>query len=305
MSDELKVIIENFIIGNIEEKKRMYTVKSSIENINNLKDMYVYNEFSFQHELGNYLRDKNYNVKFEYNVINLSTSIQTCKKEIDILILDRNGKAKYAIELKYLKKGSGVPKRMFHCVEDMRFMKDVVTNIPEIKSSYCVVITEDHNFYNGSCEESNEKLLYDKKDGYLEYKESMSKKLEIQKKLAENKKIQFSNHKNKTLKKQIEDLENEIKYLDNQRAWSEELTDKSKIINPPNIYEYFRGGKVKDKWETANYVYNNSKDSLSIISVEDFKDEVKKQLTWYPVPNNINNEVKYYILRFDKKNKNI
>ena len=31
MSDELKVIIENFIIGNIEEKKRMYT--GNIESI--------------------------------------------------------------------------------------------------------------------------------------------------------------------------------------------------------------------------------------------------------------------------------
>lgn len=240
-NDEIISIIDDFINGNINEKElRKYSVKESIKNKKDIKNNFIYNEVSFQHELGNYLRYNSYNVKFEYNVKKLNNKINTCKKEIDLLIMDNDGKAKYAIELKYLNKNTAVPKRLFKCVEDMRFMQDVVNEIDTIKNTYCVVITEDHKFYNGRCEKGNKKLILDKDNGYIHYMEK-------------NKKID-----------------------ENQYKWSKELTEKYE--DAPNIYEYFRNNN--EIWRKVKYMYSNSKDSLYIYKIDDFNDVVANQFKW-------------------------
>lgn len=283
--DEIIKIINNFIKGEIEEEEwNNYSVYKSIKNKHDIKKRYVYNEFSLQHELGNYFRHLGYIVKFEYNVLNFNQYIQTCKKEMDILLIDEKKKAKYAIELKYLTKDAAVPKRMFCCVEDMRFMQDVVNGIDEITKTYCVVVTENHRFYKGNCGEGNTELIIGK-NGYEDYMSSLKEKIGTNNNKKNDNKKKISKHKKEYIKKQIE-------------------MAKSLIENPkefPNIYEYFR--KPKETWKKkAKYIYNNSRDSLSIIDVSDFSKYVANQFEWEYV-NNEKYEEKYYVLKFTEKNR--
>ena len=169
-----KGIIKEFIEG----EKYKYSVYKSIKNKKDGKEFkqYVYNEFSFQHELGNYLRKKlneqegneDYIIKFEYNINDLCKDINgndekarklnSWKREIDIVILKfekEKIKEVYAMELKYLK-NKAFPYRMLQCVKDMRFMKDIFKiNNDIIKGTYCVVITENEGFYIGDNENVN------------------------------------------------------------------------------------------------------------------------------------------------------
>lgn len=115
-----------------------------------LKDDYVYNEFSLQHELGIYLRQNlpnNYRVLFERNVDDIfHKNGITVKKEMDIYIYNKsNVNEKYAIELKFPRNGA-YPKRMFHFIEDIVFMEDV-KNAGATKT-YVLTLVEDKNFYN-------------------------------------------------------------------------------------------------------------------------------------------------------------
>ena len=108
--DKIYKEIKNFIEGCYDYSKypKEFSVKESLENKKNDIKRYVYNEFSLQHELGNYLRyilnkeKKEWIIKFEYNIENLEKNkkIETCKKEIDILAINKNTNDKYAIELK-------------------------------------------------------------------------------------------------------------------------------------------------------------------------------------------------------------
>ena len=75
----------------------------------------VYNEFSLQHELGIFLRDRltDYKVQFERNTTFFGIS-GTVKHEIDIAIFNDN--ERYAIELKYPLNGQ-YPEQMFSFVQ--------------------------------------------------------------------------------------------------------------------------------------------------------------------------------------------
>ena len=89
-----------------------YTEKESIE---------IYNEFSFQHELGIFLRKEldSYKIQFERNVSYFSIDSKTIKKEIDISIFNNDKTEKYAIELKHPLNGQ-YPEQMYSFVKDIK-----------------------------------------------------------------------------------------------------------------------------------------------------------------------------------------
>lgn len=83
----------------------------------------VYNEFSLQHELGIYLRNKlpDYKVQFERNAKYFDIH-DTIKHEIDIVVF--NDREKYAIELKYPLNGQ-YPEQMYSFIKDIKFMEEL------------------------------------------------------------------------------------------------------------------------------------------------------------------------------------
>lgn len=97
---DLKGLVERFFL---------YT---EIENIQ------IYNEFSFQHELGIFLREelKGYRTQFERNVSYFSIDNRTIKKEIDISIFNEDKSERYALELKHPLNGQ-YPEQMYSFVK--------------------------------------------------------------------------------------------------------------------------------------------------------------------------------------------
>lgn len=132
---------------NLEIEKLIRIFLEEVEKNN------IYNEFSFQHELGFFLRnkinevDKNYKVEFERNIKFFDITEETPKKEIDIVIykepIDRN--KKYAIELKFHPQKCNVPQRMFDSIVDIKFME----------------VLKNNGFETYTCSISNENRLYE------------------------------------------------------------------------------------------------------------------------------------------------
>lgn len=115
----------------------------------------IYNEFSFQHELGIFLREqlnnKGYKIQFERNVKDFGYVPQDKneKKEIDIVILNKcKNDEKYAIELKFANAANGqYPEKMFSFIKDIYFMETVKAKCKGFIRNYCITIVEDENFY--------------------------------------------------------------------------------------------------------------------------------------------------------------
>ena len=105
----------------------------------------VYNEFSLQHELGIFLREKlpNYKVQFERNTRFFGIK-GTVKHEIDIVIY--NDKERYAIELKQPRNGQH-PEQMFCFCCDIKFMEQLKE--AGFDGTYCLTLVEDEKFYSG------------------------------------------------------------------------------------------------------------------------------------------------------------
>lgn len=146
----------------------------------------IYNEFSFQYELGIYLRklDKNkeYKIEFERNIKTVLPSKTfenlikkyekdviegKTKREIDIYIENKNTKEQYAIELKFPKNGA-YPDEMLKFLSDMKFMQ-ILKNVGFTKT-FCVTIV---GLNNEEIEEKdkkyNPKLFYEgkPKEGHI------------------------------------------------------------------------------------------------------------------------------------------
>ncbi|SUT89663.1 Uncharacterised protein [[Actinobacillus] rossii] len=125
--------------------------------IKHKEDIEIYNEFSFQHELGIFLRirkklnDKGYKIQFERNVKDFGyiPKDKNEKKEIDIVILNKyKNDEKYAIELKFANTTNGqYPEKMFSFIKDIHFMETVKAECKGFVRNYCITIVEDENFY--------------------------------------------------------------------------------------------------------------------------------------------------------------
>lgn len=143
----------------------------------------IYNEFSFQHELGIYLREKlnnlgfSYLVEFERNVSYFGIS-KTVKKEIDIVIYQKDSQGEItrkiaAIELKYHPKSCAVNKRMKAGITDIQFMEELKQN--GFEHTYVCCITGNESFFTNSNRITSNKLIYD----YYRNKEQINGKYTI------------------------------------------------------------------------------------------------------------------------------
>jgi hypothetical protein len=158
----------------------------------------VYNEFSFQHELGIYLREKlkkygDFKVQFEKNSLEILGDNKPYpheeiekrfgnkkirKKEIDIVIYDgesTNPKNLISsIELKYPRNGQ-VPESMYSFVKDIRFLEGLTKkgnqNEKFFDKGYFICIVDDHLFYE----------VKNKKDGIYKYFRNKDYGVKIQK----------------------------------------------------------------------------------------------------------------------------
>jgi len=113
----------------------------------------IYNEFSLQHEMGIFLRNKipeDYKVQFERNISYFGIKNGDgliVKREIDISIFNSNKSEKYAIELKYPTNGQ-FPEQMYSFVKDVRFMEQL-KNKEGFTNTFCVVLVLQSPFYRG------------------------------------------------------------------------------------------------------------------------------------------------------------
>ena len=122
----------------------------------------IYNEFSLQHELGIFLRNKfhsiheykDYKVQFERNISYFGMSNRSSpKSEIDISIFkDKTEDCLATIELKYLK-SQNVPNPLFDVLKDISFME--VTTKHKFQEGFILVIADHQKFYY----EKKQKLL--------------------------------------------------------------------------------------------------------------------------------------------------
>ena len=113
------------------------------------KEIDIYNEFSFQHELGVFFRNQitetNYKIEFERNISFFQIQKSDCiKKEIDIVIYNLDRSEKIAIELKYPQNGQ-YPEQMFSITKDVKFGEQLIKN--GFDRFYSITLTDDHIFY--------------------------------------------------------------------------------------------------------------------------------------------------------------
>ncbi len=108
----------------------------------------IYNEFSLQHELGMFLRQKlpGYKVQFERNISFFGIKAKCVKHEIDIVVYNATGDEKYAIELKYPRNGQ-YPEQMYAFIKDISFMEELKQN--GFTDTFVMTVVEDKNFYSG------------------------------------------------------------------------------------------------------------------------------------------------------------
>jgi hypothetical protein len=111
----------------------------------------VYNEFSLQHELGIWLRNRlpGYKVQFERPAGFFFSSLpKLCKKEIDISVFSKEQQDyRYAIELKYPRNGRH-PETMFDFCKDLSFIEDLRHH--GFSTAALLVFADDRLFYEGS-----------------------------------------------------------------------------------------------------------------------------------------------------------
>lgn len=120
-------------------------------------DILVYNEISLQLELGLYLRQKGYTVRFERNIGEyVKDTSDFVKKEIDIVAYKGKNELeaeKIAIELKFPRNGQ-YPEQMFSFIKDIKFMEQVknaklkdVCKEGKFTETYVLTLVDNKNFY--------------------------------------------------------------------------------------------------------------------------------------------------------------
>jgi len=133
-----------------------------IEEISESK-IEIYNEFSLQHELGLFIRNKYKNesnegfkckVQFErnikfFNIPQKKVGEKIIKKEIDISVFRDDGsqvdpEPEIAIELKYPRNGQ-YPEQMFKFCEDIKFCEQLKIN--GFKNTFVMIVVDDKLFY--------------------------------------------------------------------------------------------------------------------------------------------------------------
>jgi hypothetical protein len=137
-------------------------------------DILVYNEISLQLELGLYLRQNGYTVRFERNIGEyVDKTSNFVKKEIDIVAYKGENELeteKIAIELKFPRNGQ-YPEQMFSFIKDIKFMEQVknaklkdVCKEGKFAETYVLTLVDNKNFYLSN-RGKNEIYSYFRKNG--------------------------------------------------------------------------------------------------------------------------------------------
>ncbi|WP_300770973.1 hypothetical protein [uncultured Bacteroides sp.] len=116
----------------------------------------IYNEISLQNELGIFLKNNGFTVRFERNVRSYVPNTNSfSKKEIDIVFFDGKNEfgmsensGRYAIELKFPRNGE-YPEQMFKFIEDIKFMEEVKHNC-SFDHTFVLTLVDDKLYYSGS-----------------------------------------------------------------------------------------------------------------------------------------------------------
>lgn len=170
-------LFEKDIFGKIFPQDRQ-----ELEKKDYIKNGKVYNEFSLQHELGEFLKKKfkddpkysrfnNFKVQYERNVEDFGgNKKEFVKKEMDVVIFEKFEKEseKYAIELKFPPNGCTTT-RMPHLLEDVQFMEAVrelgfktycLTLVPNNKNGDAFRINEEPKRKKSNKETKEEKEFF-------------------------------------------------------------------------------------------------------------------------------------------------
>ena len=154
---------------------------------NNQDVVKIYNEFSFQFELGIYLRSKGYKVEFEKNVEDviknykntvISKKINEAKKEIDLVIYNNN-EEKFAIELKYPRNGA-YPETFKMFKKDKEFIDELCNSKywagEEFKDGWSFILADNKNYFYLTGKEDPKGPNYGLYTTYREKKNSTNRK---------------------------------------------------------------------------------------------------------------------------------
>ncbi|MDO4223690.1 MAG: hypothetical protein Q4D05_06670 [Acinetobacter sp.] len=140
---DLAQLIQTFMTTRVKVKNSQHSHK----------DVEICNEFSFQHELGIFLREQlhglGYKIQFERNISFFGANqnnIKFVKKEIDICIFNAdNPNERYAIELKCPRNGQ-VPEQMYSFAKDIQFMEQLKQGLG-FGATFFVAFVDHAQFY--------------------------------------------------------------------------------------------------------------------------------------------------------------
>ena len=108
----------------------------------------LYSECGLQHEMALFIRINypHYRVRLEYHVNRIFENpiVAFRKKEIDLFIIDTENR-RYAIEFKLHKDPGGVPKAMYHAIEDVKVLEQL--NELDI-NCFAVLVSSNQAFWN-------------------------------------------------------------------------------------------------------------------------------------------------------------
>ena len=118
-------------------------------------DVEIYNEFSLQHELGCYLREKmqGRKIQFERNISYFNPRREKfIKKEIDISVFtceENRFRLEVAIELKFPRNGQ-MPVQIYEFIKDIKFAEEL--RQAGFENTFAVIFVDDSNFWKGKPE---------------------------------------------------------------------------------------------------------------------------------------------------------
>jgi hypothetical protein len=124
-------------------------IKEFVEKISDNK-IEIYNEASIQYELAIFLREKlfNYKIQLERNVHYFGLNKSDFeKKEMDIVIFDKDKKEKLAIEIKFPVNGQ-YPEQMFKFCKDIKFLEELKAE--GFKNNLFIAFANHPNFWKSS-----------------------------------------------------------------------------------------------------------------------------------------------------------
>jgi hypothetical protein len=124
-------------------------IEEFIESVSS-NNIEIYNEFSLQHELGIFLRNKlpAFLVQFERHVDYFfeGPRVDFPKREMDIAVFSEDKlELKYAIELKYPRNGQ-YPEQMYSCCKDLAFLETLKNKKPGFAAT-ALLIFVDHSLF--------------------------------------------------------------------------------------------------------------------------------------------------------------